>query len=160
LNRSLALAPLLIARYGKPDAIFAPNPAVRIQENNTGPSYSYVRPLATIEPTAIRLGMPVNTQIAFDQIGELQQALLQPSFAHSLIFVAWEHDHLYRFAQQMLQAHGEGAWQVPPWWGWDYGTIYVFHITRPENGGKPHVTLSIQQENLGGKLSNTCPGPE
>lgn len=160
LNRSLALAPLLIARYGKPDAIFAPNPAVRIQENNTGPSYSYVRPLATIEPTAIRLGMPVNTQIAFDQIGELQQALLQPGFAHSLIFVAWEHDHLYRFAKQMLQAYGEGAWQVPPWWGWDYGTIYVFHITRPENGGKPHVTLSIQQENLGGKLSNTCPGPE
>lgn len=160
LNRALALPPLLIARYGKPDAIYAPDPAVRIQENKTGPMYSYLRPLATIEPTAIRLGMPVNTQIALDQVEELQKALLQPAFAHSLIFVAWEHYYLYRFAQQMLQAYGEGASQLPPWPGWDYGTIYVFHITRPENGGKPHVTLSIQQENLGGKLTNICPGPE
>ncbi|MGB8481042.1 MAG: hypothetical protein WCE63_19725 [Acidobacteriaceae bacterium] len=160
LNRALALAPLLIARYGRPGAIYAPDPAVEIQEGNMGPHYSYVRPLATIEPTAIRLGMPVNTQIAYDQIAELQQALLQPAFAHSLIFVAWEHDYLYRFAQQMLQAYGEGASQLPPWPGWDYGTIYVFHITRPENGGKPHATLTIQQENLGGKLTNTCPGPE
>lgn len=160
LNRALALAPLLIARYGKPDAIYAPDPAVEIQEGNFGPHYSYVRPLATIEPTAIRLGMPVNTQIGYNQTAELQQALLQPSFAHSLIFVAWEHDNLYSFAQQMLQAYGEGAAQLPPWRGWDYGTIYVFHITRPENGGKPHATLTIQQENLGGKLTNTCPVPE
>ena len=160
LNRALALAPLLIARYGKPDAIYAPDPAVEIQEGNFGPHYSYVRPLATIEPTAIRLGMPVNTQIGYDQIAELQQALLQPAYAHSLIFVAWEHDNLYRFAHQMLQAYGDGASQLPPWPGWDYGTIYVFHITRSENDGKLHVTLTIQQENLGGKLTNTCPGPE
>ena len=160
LNRALALPPLLIARYGKPDAIYAPDPAVEIQEGNFGPHYSYVRPLATIEPTAIRLGMPVNTQIGYDHIAELQQTLLQPSFAHSLIFVAWEHDNLYRFAQQMLQAYGDGASQLPPWRGWDYGTIYVLDIARSENGGKPHVTLSIQQENLGGKLTNTCPGPQ
>ncbi len=157
LNRSLALAPLLIARYGKPDAIDAPDPADEIQEWKPGPLYSYVRPLATIEPTAIRLGMPVNTQIGFDQIGQLQQALLQPVYAHSLIFVAWEHDHLYRFAQETLQSYGEGAALLPPWPGWDYGTIYVFHVTRLENGGKPHVTLNIQQENLGGILTNTCP---
>ena len=157
LNRSLALPPLLIARYGKPEAIYAPDPAVEIQEGNFGPHYSYVRPLATIEPTAIRLGMPVNTQIGYDQIAQLQQELLQPSYAHSLIFVAWEHDHLYRFAQQMLQAYGDGASQLPPWPGWDYGTIYVFHITRPDNGDKPHAALTIQQENLGGKLTNACP---
>ena len=160
LNRSLALAPLLIARYGKPDAIYAPDPADEIQEGNVGPHYSYVRPLATIEPTAIRLGMPVNTQIGFDQINELQQALLQPAYSHSLIFVAWEHDHLHMLAKQLLQAYGEGASLLPPWPGWDYGTIYVFHVTRPENAGKPHVTLTIQQENLGGKLTNTCPGPQ
>ncbi len=157
LNRSLALPSLLIARYGKPEAIYAPDPADEIQEGNIGPHYSYVRPLATIEPTAIRLGMPVNTQIEFDQIGQLQQALLQPAYAHSLVFVAWEHDHLYSFAKQLLKTYGEGAALLPPWPGWDYGTIYVFHVTRPQSNGKPHVTLSIQQENLGGKLTNTCP---
>ena len=160
LNRALALAPLLIGRYGKPDFIYAPDPAVQIHEGNTGPLYSYVRPLATIEPTAIFLGMPVNTQIGYDQIGELQKTLLQPAFAHSLIFVAWEHYDLRLFAKQMLQAYGEGASQLPQWPGWDYGTIYVFHITRPDNGDKPHAALTIQQENLGGKLTNTCPGPE
>lgn len=157
LNRALALPPLLIARYGKPAAIYAPDPAVEIQEGKKGPRYSYVRPLATIEPTAIRLGMPVNTQIGYDQIGQLQRALLQPAYAHALIFVAWEHDNLYRFAKQVLQAYGEGASLLPAWPGWDYGTIYLFHFTWPKNGGKPHVTLAIQQENLGGKLSNTCP---
>lgn len=160
LNRALALPPLLIARYGKPDAIYAPNPAVQVQEGRLGPRYSYVRPLATIEPTAIRLGMPVNTQIGYGQIGKLQQSLLQPAYANSLIFVAWEHDRLYSFAKQLLQAYGEGASVLPAWPGWDYGTIYVFHITRPENDGQPHVTLSIQQENLGGRLASTCPGPE
>jgi len=160
LNRALALPPLLIARYGKPDAIYAPDPAVEVQEGNNGPHYSYVRPLATIEPTAIRLGMPVNTQFGYDQIGELRQALMEPVYAHSLIFVAWEHDNLYRFAKQMLQEYGDGASLLPPWPGWDYGTIYVFHIARSESGGKPHASLTIQQENLGGKLRNTCPGPE
>jgi hypothetical protein len=160
LNRALALPPILIGRYGKPDALYAPDPAVRIQEHISGPRYSYVRPLATIEPTAIRLGMPVNTQIGFDQIAALQQALLQPAYAHALIFVAWEHDNLQRFAQQILQDYGDGASQLPPWRGGDYGTIYVFHVTRPGAGGRPHVTLDIQQENLGSTLTNTCPGPQ
>lgn len=159
LNRALALPVLLIRRYGKPDVLYAPNPAMQIQEYPGGPTYSYVRPLATIEPTAIRLGMPVNTQIGFDQIAALQQALLQPAYAHSLIFVAWEHDNLHRFAQQMLQDYGDGTSHLPPWRGRDYGTIYVFHITRPD-GGRPHATLDIQQENLGSTLTNTCPGPQ
>jgi hypothetical protein len=160
LNRALALPPLLIGRYGKPDAIYAPNPAVEVQEGKMGPHYSYVRPLATLEPTAIRLGMPVNTQIGYDQIGELQKALLQPAYAHSLIFVAWEHGLLYSFAKQLLKEYGDGAFLLPSWPGWDYGTVYVFHVTRPQDNGQPHVTLSIQQENLGGRLTDTCPGPE
>ena len=59
LNRSLALPKLLIGRFGRADAIFAPNPASRVRENSFSTrSYSYVRPLATIEPTAIQLGLP------------------------------------------------------------------------------------------------------
>ena len=79
-----------------------------MNEGHGQPTYSYVRPLATIEPTAIRLGMPVNTQIGYDRIDELQQALLEPAYAHSLIFVAWEHIKLFEFAQQMLQSYGTG----------------------------------------------------
>jgi hypothetical protein len=160
LNRALALPSLLMGRYGKPDFIYAPNPSVKVNDGNILPTYSYLRPLATIEPTAIRLGMPVNAQIGYNQIAELQQALLQPAYAHSLIFVAWEHIKLYEFAKQLLQSYGTGAAQVPDWPNSDYETIYVFHITRSGNGGTPHATLEIQSENLGNTLKDTCPGPQ
>ena len=158
LNRALALPTVLIGRYGKPDAIYAPDPSQQVKDGNKVPTYSYVRPLATIEPTAIRLAMPVNTQIGFLQIDELQKALLQPAYAHSLIFVAWEHEKLRDFAVQMLKSYGTTPDQVPDWPNSDYETIYVFHITRTRPNATPHATLEIQQEGLSDALSDTCPG--
>ncbi len=160
LNRALALPALLIGRYGKPDFLYAPNPAVEVRDGHAKPTYSYVRPLATIEPTAIRLGMPVNTQIGYDKVGALEKALLQPAYAHSLIFVVWEHDNMHLFAEQMLDKYGDGASKLADWPAGDYGTIYVFHFTRAADGGKPHVTLEIQKENLGNTLKDTCPGAD
>jgi len=160
LNRALALPSLLIERYGKPDLIYAPNPSVRVREGLSLPTYSYLRPLATIEPTAIRLGMPVNAQIGYNQIDELQKELLQPAYAHSLIFVAWEHIMLYRFAKQILDSYGTGSAQVPDWPNSDYETIYVFHITRSAKKGTPHATLDIQKEGLENTLKDTCPGQQ
>jgi hypothetical protein len=158
LNRALALPPLLIGRYGKPDFIYAPNPSVQVSDHSSS-GYSYVRPLATIEPTAISLGLPVNTQIAFDRIDLLQQALLQPAFEDSKIFVAWEHGKLRDFALQMLKQYGSGHDDVPDWKGSDYETIYVFHIKRTDKSA-PQATLEIQQEGLSNSLSDACPGPK
>jgi hypothetical protein len=160
LNRALVLPAVLIGRYGKPDALYAPNPSVQIKDGNPEPTYSYVRPLATIEPTAIRLGMPVNTQIGYNQIDALEQALLQPAYAHSLIFVAWEHVELNKFAEQMLQTYGISPQQVPRWTNDDYETIYVFHITRSAKNGTPQAVLAIQQEGLDRMLKDSCPGPQ
>jgi len=160
LNRALALPSLLIGRYGKPDFIYAPNPSVKVNDGNILPTYSYVRPLATIEPTAIRLGMPVNTDLGYNQIAKLQHELLQPSHAHSLIFVAWEHLMLRDFAVQMLESYGSNAAQVPDWPNSDYETIYVFHITRSGKNNAPQATLEIQKEGLSDTLKDTCPGPQ
>jgi hypothetical protein len=160
LNRSLALPALLIGRYGKPDFIYAPNPSAKVNDGHVLPAYSYLRPLATIEPTAIRLGMPVNTQIGYLHIAELQRELLRPAYAHSLIFVAWEHAMLHEFAQRMLQSYGTGTEQLPDWPNSDYETIYVFHITRSDNDGTLRATLEIQKEDLGNTLNDTCPGPQ
>jgi hypothetical protein len=159
LNRSLALPSVLIGRFGKPDFIYAPNTSVMVPDGNNQPTYSYVRPLATIEPTAIRLGMPVNTQIGYDQLDALQQALLQPAYAHSLIFVAWEHVKLNAFALQLLQRYGTTSMQIPKWINDDYETIYVFHVTRSEKNGTPQIALEIQQEGLDRTLKNSCPTP-
>jgi hypothetical protein len=160
LNRSLTLPSLLIGRYGKPDYIYASNPSVEMNDGHILPTYSYVRPLATIEPTAIRLGMPVNTQIGYDQIGKLQRELLQPEYARSLIFVVWEHIKLREFAQQMLKSYGTGSTEVPDWPNSDYETIYVFHVTRSGWNDAPRVTLEIQKEDLGDTLKDTCPGSQ
>jgi len=159
LNRALALPSVLIGRYGKPDFIYAPSPSERVNDGKVLPTYSYVRPLATIEPTAIRLAMPVNTQIGFLQIARLQKVLLQPAYAHSLIFVAWEHIMLHDLAKQMLKSYATTPVQLPEWTNDDYETIYVFHITRSGKNGAPQATLEIQQEGLSNALSDTCPGP-
>ena len=155
LNRAIALPSMLIGRYGKPDFIFAPNPSVQVRDHGGG--YSYVRPLATIEPTAISLGMPVDAQIAYDRIDLLEQSLLQPAFEDSKIFVAWEHVKLRDFAVDMLKRYGAGRVDVPDWPNSDYETIYVFHIKRTGQG-TPQATLEIQQEGLSGSLSDACPG--
>ena len=154
LNRALALPDVLIKRYGKPDFIYAPNPSVQVHDGNN-PPYSYVRPLATIEPTAIRLGMPVNTQIGFDEIQRLQQELTQPIYGNALIFVAWEHRYLYQFARQMLLSNGQDPSVVPDWPSNDYETIYVFRILR--SGGTSRVSFAIAKEMLSDSLSDSCP---
>ena len=58
LNRALALPPVIAKTFGRPSAIFAPDPSRQKQDD--GVSYDYVRPPATIEPTAIFFGLPVN----------------------------------------------------------------------------------------------------
>ena len=45
LNRALALPPVLAAKYGKPNYLYAPNPAVKLTDS--AGSFYYIRPLAT-----------------------------------------------------------------------------------------------------------------
>jgi hypothetical protein len=161
LNRSLALPKLLIGRFGRAHAIFSPSPAYQMKENAlSGKSYySYVRPLATIEPTAVQLGLPVDTQLAFKDIAGLQDAVTAPAYANSTVFIAWEHKYAYDFARQMLHSYGLDKAQVPTWDTNDFEMMYVFHITRTPGSASPTMTFAVQQEGLGSSLSSTCPSP-
>lgn len=156
LNRALALREILVNRFGTPDAIYAPDPAVGVSDGSKN-LYSYVRPLITIEPTAIALGMPVNAQIGYSDISTLQSVLTAPANAHALIFVAWEHDKLNEFARQMLKSYGNDPRLVPDWQMGDYDRIYIFKIT--QKAGRPELTFKIEHENLDGSLSDACPSP-
>ena len=152
LNRALALPKVLIGRFGRADAIFAPDPAVQVREHSlTTAGYSYVRPLATIEPTAVALGLPVNAQIGFPDIARLQAAVTAPQYANSTIFVAWEHKYAYDFARQMLHTYRLDRAQVPFWPQDDFETVYVFRI---RNGA---MAFSVEKEGLSSSLSDTCP---
>src|SRR5580698_5113201 len=154
LNRALALPKVLIPRYGKPDRIYAPDPGTRIgQLGNL--SYSYVRPLMTIEPIAIQLEMPVNALIGFKNVGQLRRELMASENANSVIYLAWEHVYLNQFAKGLLKAYGKDPSVVPDWPNDEYDRIYIFRIR--EVDGKKDLTFSVEQQGLTGTLSDKCP---
>ena len=63
LNRALLLPGYFARNFPEPDFIFAPDPSVKATEiHGDGQRYDYVRPLLTIGPTAISMGIPINTQ--------------------------------------------------------------------------------------------------
>jgi len=150
LNRALALPKVLLGKYGTPQFIFAPNPTQKVD----GDKYNYVRPLATIEPTAIRCGLPVNTQFGYREIGGLENELRYPKYQSATVFVAWEHILLDDFVKNLVRDNGGDPAQVPAWPGNDYDTIFLVKITHSANGNS--VTFTIDHENLNG-LSDDCP---
>ena len=131
LNRSLALPSVLIGRYGTPDYVYAPNPNVKM--NDPAGSFYYVRPLATIEPTAIRAGISVNTSAGFTDIASLQTLLIKSSKANATIFVAWEHAYLVKAVQNIMNQYGGGQ-TVPAWTTGDYDSLYVVRVTYTSTG--------------------------
>ena len=151
LNRALALPNVLLTRYGKPQFFFAPNPAQKVDSTN---GYYYVRPLATIEPTAIRCGLPVNTEFGFREIKGLEKELKKPAYQNATVFIAWEHGMLDDFAKALVKHHGGDPAQVPSWPDGDYDTIFVFKITK--DAGQESFSFAVEHEGLN-DLSDTCP---
>src|SRR5215469_2678944 len=116
LNRALALPSVLISKFGKADYIFAPDPQGKVMEGGLR-RFDYIRPLATIEPTAIRLGLPVCTDFGYKDIVGLQHELTKQQYHKALIFVAWEHYELARMVKNFVGAFGGNPAEVPEWGG-------------------------------------------
>lgn len=152
LNRSLKLPAVIAKDFGKPDAIFAPDPAK--EKTDGGISYAYIRPLATVEPTAVRFGMPIDTRFGYDEIEKLQAALEQPQYAHATILVGWEHKQLIKLARNLLKDNGGDKAVVPKWRGDDFDSIYVLHIQRSE--GHSSARFERLNEGLDGQ-PESCP---
>ena len=159
LNRALAL-PSVIERLaaaagkadGKPDAIFAPDPSD--QKEDQGQDYDYVRPLATIEPTAIAFGIAVNTQIGFDDVKGLATALQVAAYRDGMVVVAWEHKMINKVERKLLDKHGAEAVEVPKWPGEDFDRVDI--VTIDWSGPESKATFSQTREGLDGQLE-TCP---
>ncbi|RFU47476.1 histidine phosphatase family protein [Paraburkholderia sp. DHOC27] len=152
LNRSLALPAVIAAKFGKPDVIFAPDPGQ--QKNDGGHPYYYVRPLATIEPTAIQFQLPVQTPYGFAQIDQLGSALVDPAYHHKLVVIAWEHKEIEKLVRQMVAAHGGNAADVPKWHSDDFDSIYVVKLDW--QGSSPRVTFVHDHEGLNDRSAD-CP---
>ena len=150
-NRSLDLPATLVGKFGKPDLLYAPNPSVKIADS--AGKFSYVRPLATIEPTAIKLRLPVNTNYAYYDVSALKTALIHPTKADTTIFVTWEHDYLVKVVQSIMNTYGGGA-AVPAWISGDYDTLYVLHVDYTDSSIT--ARFSRDHEGLNGEPT-ACP---
>ncbi|MGI4985637.1 MAG: histidine phosphatase family protein [Janthinobacterium lividum] len=154
MNRALALPYVIEARYGRPDLIVAPNPAR--QKHDLGIAYDYVRPLATVEPTAIYFGLPVSSALGFADVDELRAMLLAPAYRRSTVLVAGEHRIIETLARRLVVDAGGAASSVPRWNSADYDSIYTLHIVR--RAGRVDVLFDVGREGLDGRATR-CPGP-
>jgi hypothetical protein len=153
LNRSLALPTVIDKQFGKPAAVFAPDPSAQVKDK--GAAYDYVRPLATIEPTAIFFGLPVNADVPVGDIEGLQRNLEAATYRGAFVLVAWEHGLLVKLAQNLMAAHGGDPAVVPRWEASDFDGIFIIKLSW--NGDSAKATFQQGQENLDG-LPTSCPG--
>lgn len=151
LNRALALPAVLIGRFGRPDYLYAPDPTVKIRD--AAGSFYYVRPLATIEPTAIRVGRSVNTHYGFNEITGLRSLLITSRKANTTIFVAWEHLYLQRLVQNIMNLYGGGV-TVPAWPSADYDSLYVVRVNYV--GTSVNASFHREAQGLNGQPT-ACP---
>src|SRR3954468_8282978 len=151
LNRALALPDVLRAKFGTPDYLYAPNPTMKISD--PAGSFYYLRPLATIEPTAIKFGISVNTKYGYTEIAGLQSLLITSAKADTTIFVAWEHAQLVKAVQNIMNSYG-GRVTVPSWTTGDYDSLYIVHVDY--GGGTIHATFERDRENLNSQPTS-CP---
>jgi len=153
LNRALALPAVLEKQFGKPAAIFAPNPSE--QKSDDGKMYDYIRPLATIEPAAIAYGLPVNADIGQSKIDELNKALTAPEFRNAYVLVAWEHFMAMNEARALMNQFGADPAVVPEWKGSDFDSIFIVRID--QFGPVTRARFQLGKEGLDGQPT-TCPG--
>jgi hypothetical protein len=156
LNRALALPNVLLGKYGTPKFIFAPNPTEKVDNKAGNGGYYYVRPLITIEPTAIQCGLPVNTQFGYTEIKGLEGELEKPQYQNVTTFIAWEHGLLDKFSKNLVKDNGGDLTRVPSWPDSEYDMIFVFKITTDH--GSRSVSFTVEHEDLNG-LSDNCPMP-
>jgi len=153
LNRSLKLPAVIEKNFGKLDAIFAPDPAELKEEG--GAHYAYNRPLATVEPTAIKFGMPVDTRFGYQDIGALQAAVAQPDYRNATARVGWEHKQIVKLAKNILKESGGDVASVPKWRGDDFDSIYVLRVTR--DGANTTAQFEHLKQGLNDQ-PEACPG--
>ena len=153
LARAIALPDVIIGKFGAPQFLFAPNPSRR--KADSGTLYDYIRPLATLEPMAIRLGLPVDVQHGFDQPAGLVRKLGLQRYVNAFATVAWEHKIAADISRSIVKKYGGDAKQVAAWAYDDFDRLDVIEITRTP-GAPAQVKYSRDKQDLNG-ISGDCP---
>ncbi|KJZ34450.1 hypothetical protein [Pseudomonas fluorescens] len=155
LNRAIDLATLLPEKFGKANYVFAANPTRNVEEGELDNSYSYIRPLMTISPSAIKLGLPVNISFSANATSDLAEELLHDKYHNSIIYTAWSHGYLPELINKVAgDAVGKKQSITEDWASSDYDSVFVLTLTW-QNGKASLVSHSYKQGLDNG--SQTCP---
>lgn len=155
LNRAIDLATLLPEKFGKANYVFAANPTRNVEEGEFDNSYSYIRPLMTISPSAIKLGLPVNINFSANDTSDLAEELLQDKYHNSVIYTAWSHGYLPELINTVAgDATGKKMTITDDWASSDYDSLYVLTLTW--QNGKASVQSHVYKQGLDNG-SQTCP---
>jgi len=155
LNRAINLSTLLPAKFGKADYVFAANPTRNVEEGELDNSYSYIRPLMTISPAAIKLGLPVNIEFSANDTSDLARELLDDKYHNSTIYTAWSHGYLPELINKVAGKAVGGKQNITDdWSGDDFDSLYVLTLTW-HNGKASLQSHSYKQGLDHGK--ETCP---
>jgi hypothetical protein len=155
LNRAIDLSTLLPEKFGKADYVFAANPTRNVEEGELDNSYSYIRPLMTISPAAIKLGLPVNIEFSANDTSDLARELLEDKYHNSTIYTAWSHGYLPELINKVAgKVVGEKQNITDDWAGNDFDSLYVLTLTW-HNGKASLQSHSYKQGLDHGK--ETCP---
>ena len=130
LNRAIDLATLLPEKFGKANYVFAANPTRNVEEGELDNSYSYIRPLMTISPSAIKLGLPVNIHFSANDTSDLADELLHDKYHNAVIYTAWSHGYLPELINKVAaEAVGKKQNITDDWASSDYDSLYVLTLT-------------------------------
>ena len=155
LNRAIDLATLLPEKFGKADYVFAANPTRNVEEGELDNSYSYIRPLMTIGPSAIKLGLPVNINYSANDTSDLADELLDDKYHNSVIYTAWSHGYLPELINKVAgDATGKNMKITEDWESSDYDSLYVLTLTW--HNGKASLQSNVYKQGLDNG-AETCP---
>ncbi|CAM4001073.1 hypothetical protein CCOS865_03532 [Pseudomonas reidholzensis] len=155
LNRALDLATVLPERFGDADYVFAANPSRHVEEGSQDLSYSYIRPLMTITPSAIRLGLPVNIEYGANDYDELADELTSNKYRNATVYTAWSHGYLPDLINAVAgKAMGDEHVLTEDWANEDFDSLYVITLTW-HDGKASMLSRNVRQGLDGG--NKTCP---
>jgi hypothetical protein len=155
LNRAIDLATLLPEKFGKADYVFAANPTRNVEEGELDNSYSYIRPLMTISPSAIKLGLPVNIEFSANDTSDLADELLDDKYHNSVIYTAWSHGYLPELINKVAgDALGKKQKITEDWESNDFDSLYVLTLTW--HNGKASLESHTYKQGLDNGRE-TCP---
>ena len=155
LNRAIDLSTVLPSTYGKADFIFAANPSRHVEEGKDDQSYSYLRPLMTVGPSAIKLGLPINIDFAANDTSDLADEFMRDKYRDATIYTAWSHGYLPELINKVArEASGKDLKLVDDWTGDDFDSVLV--LTLKWNDGKATLQYENYKQNLNGGEAG-CP---